>query len=106
MYRGRPFTNGQAACIRRRRRFRSTPSMRTARRLLDEHKLDAASDLLLDYIGAGYTDREAQRLLIEVDCGIGRRELAREKCHLLAAAYRLDGRVDAASDVERFATLL
>jgi len=85
----------------------ATPAtLRTARRLLDEHKLNAASDLLLDYIGAGYTDREAQRLLIEVDCGIGRKEIAREKCRLLGTAYRLDGRVDSASDVERFASFI
>jgi len=85
----------------------ATPAtLRTARRLLDEHKIDAASDLLLDYIGAGYTDREAQRLLIEVDCGIGRKEIAREKCRLLGTAYRLDGRIDSASDVERFASFI
>ena len=77
-----------------------------ARRLLALHKLQAASDLLLDFIGAGYSDREAQRLLIEVDCGLGRRDVARDKCKLLGAAYRLDGRVDTADDVERLAGLL
>ena len=77
-----------------------------ARRLLSLHKLQAASDLLLDLIAAGYTDREAQRLLIEVDCGLGRRDVARDKCHLLSAAYRLDGRVDTADDVERLAAIL
>jgi len=77
-----------------------------ARRLLSLHKLQAASDLLLDYIGAGYTDREAQRLLIEVDCGLGRRDVARDKCRLLGAAYRLDGRMDRADDVERLAAII
>jgi len=77
-----------------------------ARRLLSLHKLQAASDLLLDYIGAGYTDREAQRLLIEVDCGLGRRDVARDKCRLLGAAYRLDGRIDRADDVERLAAII
>ena len=77
-----------------------------ARRLLSLHKLQAASDLLLDYIGAGYTDREAQRLLIEVDCGLGRRDVARDKCRLLGAAYRLDGRADTANDVERLAAII
>ena len=77
-----------------------------ARRLLSRHKLEAASDLLLDYIAAGYTDREAQRLLIEVDCGLGRRDVARDKCRLLGQAYRLDGRLDTASDVERLASIL
>jgi len=77
-----------------------------ARRLLSLHKLQAASDLLLDYIGAGYTEREAQRLLIEVDCGLGRRDVARDKCRLLGEAYRLDGRVDTANDVERLASII
>ena len=77
-----------------------------ARRLLSLHKLQAASDLLLDFIAAGYTDREAQRLLIEVDCGIGRRDVARDKCRLLGAAYRLDGRSDTADDVERLAAII
>ena len=77
-----------------------------ARRLLSLHKLQAASDLLLDFIGAGYTDREAQRLLIEVDCGLGRRDVARDKCRLLGQAYRLDGHVDTANDVERLATII
>ena len=77
-----------------------------ARRLLSLHKLQAASDLLLDYIAAGYTDREAQRLLIEVDCGLGRRDVARDKCRLLGEAYRLDGRIDSANDVERLASII
>ena len=77
-----------------------------ARRLLSLHKLQAASDLLLDFIAAGYTDREAQRLLIEVDCGLGRRDVARDKCRLLSTAYRLDGRTDTADDVERLAAII
>jgi len=81
-------------------------SINAARRLLSMHKLQAASDLLLDYIAAGYTDREAQRLLIEVDCGLGRRDVARDKCRLLGEAYRLDGRLDTANDVERLASII
>jgi hypothetical protein len=77
-----------------------------ARRLLTLGKLVAASDLLLDYIAHGFTDREAQRLLIEIDCAIGRRDTAREKCQLLSYAYRLDGRTDVAEDVERIARIL
>jgi len=77
-----------------------------ARRLLSLHKVQAASDLLLDFIAAGYTDREAQRLLIEVDCGLGRRDVARDKCRLLGEAYRLDGRTDTANDVERLASII
>src|SRR5438876_2659489 len=36
-----------------------------ARRLMALHKMQAASDVLRDLIGAGFRDREAQRLLIE-----------------------------------------
>jgi hypothetical protein len=77
-----------------------------ARRLIALHKMQAASDVLLDLIGAGFRDREAQRLLIEIDCELGRRDTAREKCHLLGAAYRLDGQGAVAEDVERLAAIL
>ncbi len=77
-----------------------------ARRALSVRMVQAASDLLLDYIGAGFRDREAQRLLIEVGCGLGRRDVAREKCHLLGEAYRLDGEAAVADDVERLAGIL
>jgi tetratricopeptide (TPR) repeat protein len=77
-----------------------------ARRLLTLGKLQSASDLLLDYIAHGFVDRQAQRLLIEIDCAIGRRDTAKEKCHLLSYAYRLDGRADVAEDVERIARIL
>ncbi|TMC72573.1 MAG: hypothetical protein E6J13_05070 [Chloroflexi bacterium] len=77
-----------------------------ARRLMELHKMQAASDVLLDLIGAGFRDREAQRLLIEVNCELGHRETAREKCQLLGAAYRLDGQGAVAEDVERLAAIL
>jgi len=77
-----------------------------ARRLLTLGKLQSASDLLLDFIAHGFTYREAQRLLIEIDCAIGRRDTAKEKCHLLSHAYRLDGHTDVAEDVERIARIL
>jgi hypothetical protein len=77
-----------------------------ARRLMALHKMQAASDVLLDLIGAGFKDREAQRLLIEVDCELGRRDMARQKCQLLGAAYRLDGQGAIAEDVERLAAIL
>jgi hypothetical protein len=76
-----------------------------ARRLLTHGKLQSASDLLLDFIAHGFTDRDAQRLLIEIDCAIGRRDTAKEKCQLLSYAYRLDGRTDVAEDVERLARI-
>lgn len=77
-----------------------------ARQLLGDGKVGAASDLLLDHIARGSTDRDAQRLLIEIGCALGRRDLARDKCRALGTAYRLDGRPDAASDVERLAAIL
>ena len=77
-----------------------------ARKLMALHKLHAASDVLLDFIGSGFADREAQRLLIEVNCELGRRETAREKCQLLGTAYRLDGQGAVAEDVERLARIL
>jgi hypothetical protein len=77
-----------------------------ARRLLTHGKLQSASDLLLDFIARGFTDRDAQRLLIEIDCAIGRRDTAKEKCQLLSHAYRLDGRTDVAEDVERIARII
>ena len=77
-----------------------------ARRLLALGKLQSASDMLLDFIGHGFTDREAQRLLIEVDCALGRRDYAKEKCDLLSRAYRLDGQTETAEDVERLARII
>ena len=77
-----------------------------ARRFIALHKLQAASDVLLGLIAAGFKDREAQRLLIEVDCEIGARDVAREKCRLLGAVYRLDGQGAIAEDVERLAMIL
>lgn len=77
-----------------------------ARQLLGDGKVGAASDLLLDHIARGSTDRDAQRLLIEINCAVGRRDIARDKCRALGTAYRLDGQVEAASDVERLAAML
>ncbi len=77
-----------------------------ARQLLAAGKVGAASDLLLDQIARGSTDRDAQRLLIEIGCAVGRKDIARDKCRALSTAYRLDGNADAASDVERLAATL
>lgn len=77
-----------------------------ARRLMALKKMQAASDVLLDLIGAGFKDRKAQRLLIEVDCELGRPDTAREKCQLLGVAYRLDGLGAVAEDMERLASML
>ena len=97
----------RAALLTSARDARATDaSLDAARRLMALGKLQSASDVLLDLIGHGFTDREAQRLLIEVDCALGRRDVAKEKCGLLGQAYRLDGRADVADDVERLARIL
>jgi len=97
----------RAALLTSARDARATDAaLDAARRLLALGKIQSASDVLLDYIGHGFTDREAQRLLIEIDCGIGRRDVAREKCNLLSHAYRLDGKAETAEDVERLGRIL
>jgi tetratricopeptide (TPR) repeat protein len=97
----------RAALLTGARDSRATDAvLDAARRLLALGKLQSASDVLLDYIAHGFTDREAQRLLIEVDCALDRRDVAKEKCDLLSRAYRLDGRGDVAEDVERLAKIL
>ncbi|HEX4744723.1 MAG TPA: hypothetical protein VFW12_08655 [Candidatus Limnocylindria bacterium] len=83
-----------------------TDVVAAARHLLGDGKVGAASDLLLDHIARGSTDREAQRLLIEIGCALGRRDIAKEKCRALGTAYMLDGRPDAAGDLERLAAML
>ena len=109
---GRPESDAAVAHVRATiliaaRDARATETtLDAARRLMALHKMQAASDVLLDLIGAGFKDREAQRLLIEVDCELGRRDTAREKCQLLGAAYRLDGQGAVAEDVERLAAIL
>ncbi|MDP9265087.1 MAG: hypothetical protein M3O91_03055 [Chloroflexota bacterium] len=74
-----------------------------ARALLAERKLYAASDMLLEYIGRGGNERDAQLLLIEVASAIGLADDARDKGRLLAAAYRLDGSEQLATGVEALA---
>jgi hypothetical protein len=97
----------RAALLTSARDIRATDAaLDAAQRLLALGKLSSASDVLLDLIGHGFADREAQRLLIEVDCALGRRDVAKEKCTLLSHAYRLDGRREIADDVERLARIL
>lgn len=63
----------------------------------------AASDLLLQVIASGLADHQAQRLLVEVATSIGKKDVARAKCALLAEALRLDGQAELAVEVERLA---
>jgi thioredoxin-like negative regulator of GroEL len=74
-----------------------------AREFLAAGQTHAASDLLLQVIAAGLADHQAQRLLVEVATSIGKKDVARAKCALLAEALRLDGQAELAVEVERLA---
>jgi tetratricopeptide (TPR) repeat protein len=70
---------------------------------IDEGHTDAASDLLLQLIASGVADHDAQRLLVGVARTLGKRDVAKVKCQLLAQALLLDGRNDLAAEVEALA---
>ncbi len=74
-----------------------------ARRYLAAGRTAAASDLLLQLIASGIAPHDAQRLLVEVARSIGKREVARVKCELLARALLLEGREDLAAEVQALA---
>ena len=74
-----------------------------ARHFIADGRTSAASDLLLQLIASGLADHQAQRLLIDVVSSIGKRDVARAKCALLAEALRLDGQAELAMEVERLA---
>lgn len=80
-------------------------ALEAARALIGEQLQNAAADLLLQIVASGLTDRDAQRLLVDIARSIGRGEIAKDKCALLAHALRLDGRADAATEVERLAAV-
>lgn len=79
-------------------------ALEAARALLATGLRAAATDLLLQVVSGGLPDREAQRLLVDLLRGLGRADLARDKCVLLAQALRLDGREDLAAEMERLGT--
>jgi thioredoxin-like negative regulator of GroEL len=74
-----------------------------ARHFIKDGRTNAASDLLLQLIASGLANHQAQRLLVEVVRSIGKPEVARAKCALLAEALRLDGQAELAVEVERLA---
>lgn len=78
-------------------------ALEAARYYIKAGHLDAASDLLLQLIAAGVANHEAQRLLVDVIRTLGKRELAKTKCQLLAHALVLEGRHDLAAEVEALA---
>ena len=81
-------------------------AIEAARRYIADGRLDAASDLLLQLIGAGIADHEAQRLLVDVTRSLGKRDVAKAKVQLLVQALRLDGRTELAAEVEQLAQAL
>ena len=74
-----------------------------ARHFIANGHTNAASDLLLQLIASGLANHQAQRLLVDVVSSIGKRDVARAKCALLAEALRLDGQAELALEVERLA---
>ncbi|MEP6693173.1 MAG: hypothetical protein ABJB39_00850 [Chloroflexota bacterium] len=78
-------------------------ALEAARRYIADGRNDAASDLLLQLISSGVADHDAQRLLVDVVRTLGKRDVAKVKCHLLVQALRLDGREDLAAEVEQLA---
>ena len=59
--------------------------------------------MLLQLIAAGVANHDSQRLLVDVVRTLGKREVAKTKCLLLARALLLDGRNDLAAEVEALA---
>jgi tetratricopeptide (TPR) repeat protein len=78
-------------------------ALEAARHYIKEGNVDAASDLLLQLIAAGVANHDAQRLLVDVVRTLGKREVAKTKCQLLAHALLLVGRNDLAAEVEALA---
>ncbi len=91
--------------LARRDPLAATIAVEAARALIGLGLQHAAADLLLQVVATGISGRDAQRLLVDVARTLGRGEIARDKCLLLAEALRLEGRPDAATEVERLAAV-
>ena len=78
-------------------------ALASARAYLAAGRIDAASDLLLQLVVSGLAVHDAQRLLIDVARGLGKREIATAKAVLLAQVLRLEGREELAHEVESLA---
>ena len=78
-----------------------TAALEAARRYIAAGRMDAASDLLLQLIAAGISDHDAQRLLVDVTKGLGKKDVAKAKVQLLVEALKLDGRAELAAEVEQ-----
>ena len=78
-------------------------ALEAAKRYIADGRMDAASDLLLQLIGANIAVHDAQRLLVDVARSLGKRDVAKVKVQLLVRALRLDGRTELAAEVEQLA---
>jgi tetratricopeptide (TPR) repeat protein len=78
-------------------------ALEAAKRYIADGRMDAASDLLLQLIGANIAVHDAQRLLVDVARSLGKRDVAKAKVQLLVQALRLDGRTELAAEVEQLA---
>jgi thioredoxin-like negative regulator of GroEL len=78
-------------------------TLAAARELIAAGKPRAASDLLLAHVASGLPGREVQALLVDIERGFGREDLASEKCRLLARVLELDGDPAGAARMKKLA---
>ena len=81
-------------------------AIEAARALVAGGRMHAASDLLLQLVATGIAVHDAEAALIPLTAALGRRDIAKAKCALLAEALRLEGRPDRAAEVERWGQVL
>lgn len=77
-----------------------------ARRHMALGKLPAASDVLLACLGAGLGTFEVHRALVDVQRALGRVDVAKQNCELLAKTCALDGKPEGADEMARLAQSL
>jgi len=81
-------------------------AIEAARALVAGGRMHAASDLLLQLVATGIAVHDAEAALVPLAAALGRRDIAKAKCALLAEALRLEGRPDRAAEVERWGQVL
>ena len=57
-------------------------------------------------VATGIAVHDAEAALVPLAAALGRRDIAKAKCALLAEALRLEGRPDRAAEVERWGQVL
>jgi len=101
--RGRTAEERAVALIIDRDPSAADATLAAARELIAADKPRAASDLLLAHVASGLPGREVQALLVDIDRGLGREDIASEKCRLLARVLELDGDASGAARMKRLA---